>query len=180
MGCPPIVDFPGCKNKNQHTLRKIEELHPDTVILGANWSRYDGTGVWPAMDFDKLKTTIQALRAMGVAHIVLFGQLPVFHSGQPGIAMKEFVADKKNRTYRNFDANSGRADERIRAFAKDNHVGFVSPIDLLCNAEGCLISTSRTKLVPLAWDVAHLTEAGSTRLIDLAVRERMLHLPHRE
>jgi len=49
---------------------------------------------------------------------------------------------------------------------------------LLCNGEGCLISTSKATLIPLAWDVAHLTEAGSTRLIDLAIENKMLTLPH--
>jgi hypothetical protein len=55
----------------------------------------------------------------------------------------------------------------------------VWPIGLLCDADGCLISTSRTKLTPLAWDYCHLTEDGSVFLVDAALDSGELHLPHR-
>lgn len=53
------------------------------------------------------------------------------------------------------------------------------PIGLLCDAGGCLISASRKKLVPLAWDYCHLTEDGSVFLVDAALDRGMLRLPHR-
>lgn len=182
-GCPPILDFivdgrKGCRDINQYVFQKIKELHPDTVILGAYWSLYNGTGKMNQLDYDKLKSTVQSIQNMGVPHIVLVGQLPFFETRQPDVAAKVFVANKANRTYRNFDLLSLNANEKLREFANKNGVGFVSPIDLLCNADGCLISTSKATLIPLAWDNAHLTEAGSTLLIDLAIKNKMLYLPH--
>ncbi len=131
------------------------------------------------LDFDKLKSTVQMLRSLEVPNIVLVGQLPCFETRQPKVGAQVFVANKVDRTYRHFDSESLQANRKIKAFAEENRVEFVSPIDLLCNADGCLISTSRTKLTPLAWDYCHLTEAGSTLLIDSAVKSGMLHLPHR-
>lgn len=181
-GCPPIVDFfvdgrKGCKEINQYVLQKIEELHPETVILSAYWSLYNGTEKMNQLDYDKLKSTIQLLRNLGIPHVVLVGHLPFFETRQPDVGVREFVANKVDRTYRNYNYFSSQANEKIRAFAQENGVGFISPIDLLCNNVGCLISTSKDKLVPLAWDNAHLTEAGSTLLIELAIKNKMLHLP---
>jgi len=181
-GCPPIVDFyaddrKGCKDINQYVIQKIGALHPDTVILGAYWSLYNGTGKWNRLDYDKLKTTVRLLRSSGIHNIVIVGHLPFFETKQPDVGAKEFVVNKVNRTYQNFNPASSQANENIKVFAQENGIGFISPIELLCNTDGCLISTSKDKLIPLAWDKAHLTEAGSTLLIELAIKNNMLHLP---
>jgi peptidoglycan/LPS O-acetylase OafA/YrhL len=180
--CPPIVDFiaaenNSCKDINQYVAQKIKELRPNTVILGACWSLYNGAGKMSVLDYDKLKSTIQLLRNLGIPNIVLVGHLPLFKTGQPDVGVKEFVANKVDRTYRNFNPVSVQVNEKIRTLANESGVSFVSPIDLLCNAEGCLISTSKAKLTPLAWDNAHLTEVGSTLLIDLAIKNKILYLP---
>jgi hypothetical protein len=65
----------------------------------------------------------------------------------------------------------------LKAFAEENATQFVSPMELLCNGEGCLISDSKTALSPLAWDTAHLTGQGSALLIDLAISNKQLELP---
>ena len=183
-GCPPIVGFvednrATCRDINQYVMQKIKTLRPDTVMLAANWEVYDGRGKWKLLDYDKLRQTVQMLRSLEVPNIVLVGQLPCFETRQPKVGAQVFVANKVDRTYRHFNSESLQANQKIKAFAEENHVEFVSPIDLLCNADGCLISTSITRLTPLAWDYCHLTEAGSTLLIDSAVKSGMLHLPHR-
>lgn len=182
-GCPPIADFSvssreTCLETNRFVLSKIRELGPRTVILSAYWSMYNGTADGSdLLDYRKLKSTIHALREMGVPDIVLVGHLPTFEIDQPKIGAKEFVANRVDRTYRHFNPASRDADREMRRFAEDNGVTFVSPIELLCDREGCLVSASRTELVPLAWDYGHLTEAGSNLLIDLAIRQQKLHLP---
>ena len=184
--CPPIIGLSianrlGCKETNDYVIQKIKALRPNTVILGANWQLYDSfinvTGKRNRLDFSKLVLTLQLLRSLGVPNIVLMGPLPLFETRQPDVGAKEFVANKKDRTYQNFYAPSAQVNEKFRTFARDNGIGYVSPIDLLCTIDGCLISTSKSKFTPLAWDDAHLTEAGSTLLFDLAMRSKMLNLP---
>jgi hypothetical protein len=46
------------------------------------------------------------------------------------------------------------------------HVGFISAIEVLCNADGCLTRTGEGPEHVVAWDSAHLTKAGSRLLAD--------------
>jgi hypothetical protein len=182
-GCPPIVDSTAniskeCREINQFVLSRIEALRPHTVILAAYWSRYDSTGDGSdEPDYLKLKSTIRALQNRSIRNIVLVGHLPTFEVNQPKVGAKVFVANKVDRTYRNFNSISAKIDSEIEVFARENGVAFVSPIGLLCNQDGCMISASSNELVPLAWDYGHLTDAGSTLLIGMALQQRKLHLP---
>ncbi len=180
-GCPPVVGFSvennkGCKELNQYVVQEIKALHPDTVILAAYWLMYNGENKWDLLDYSKLQATIQLLRDLKVQNIVIFGQLPVFEGHQPDIGQVIFKSGEVDRTYKNFNKLSVDINNRIRTFARENDIAFVSPIDLLCNVEGCLISTSKEVLSPLAWDYGHLTEAGSIFLIDMAIKNNQFKL----
>jgi len=181
-GCPPIVDFSvenskECKEINRFVIRNIEKLHPDTVILSAYWLMYNGEDKWDLLDYSKLQATIRLLREADIQNIVLFGQLPVFKSHQPEIGEKVFKTNRIDRTYKNFNSLSFEVNNKIKAVERLNGIPFVSPVDLLCNSDGCLISTSREVLSPLAWDYGHLTEEGSIFLIDMAIKKNQLKLP---
>ena len=182
-GCPGILGFdidkrPGCSEINAYVFGRIKLLKPHTVILGGNWTLYDRRhNNWTQLDFVKLRATMQALRQAGVVHIVIFGQLPTFKIDQPIVANKVFRKGEKDRTMRSVNPLDYPVNEQMRQFAKDNGVDFVSPLDLLCNAQGCLISASRDELVPLAFDYGHLTEAGSVFLLERAVAQKQLALP---
>jgi hypothetical protein len=69
------------------------------------------------------------------------------------------------RTRAYYNTGSARADAEVRAAVAGSGAVFVSPIDELCDERGCLLTTDRDKWTPLAWDAAHLTEAGSVYLI---------------
>jgi peptidoglycan/LPS O-acetylase OafA/YrhL len=180
-GCPPILSFEVdarkyCKSLNDYVLNKIRDNRPAMVVLAANWLLYDGksedknTGkVWNALSQEKLSETIITLRALGVKRIVLIGQLPTYTMSQVSIGQQKFVSNKMDRTYFGYIQDSTLTDNKMRQFAKDNNVYFVSPVENLCNKAGCLISTRPDKLVPLAWDTAHLTTAGAIYLINAAI-----------
>lgn len=70
-----------------------------------------------------------------------------------------------DRTYKTFNPLAAETDKKL--------------IDLLCDADGCLISASKETLRPLAWDNSHLTEDGSNLFIDRAVQNHRLNLPNR-
>jgi hypothetical protein len=137
---------------------------------------YNGENKWDLLDYSKLQATIQLLRDLKVQNIVIFGQLPVFEGHQPDIGQVIFKSGEVDRTYKKFNKLSVDVNNRIRTFARENDIAFVSPIDLLCNVEGCLISTSKEVLSPLAWDYGHLTEAGSIFLIDMAIKNNQFKL----
>lgn len=183
--CPPIIDFAvearkNCLDTNQFVSSRIKELKPTTVILSAFWGLYNGYSGFNQIDDGKLAGTIDFLRSEQVQHIVIFGELPTFKAPQPRIGVEKFVSGKVDRTSYLYDGNVGGyalANEHIRSFAADHNVTFVAPTDLLCNDSGCLISTSKSTLVPLAWDYGHLTKSGSVYLINEALKAGKLVLP---
>lgn len=181
-GCPPITGYSPdgrevCPEINRYVFSIARKLRPDTVILAANWLMYDGNEKAGQDLYERLKATIGQLRDIPVRNIVVVGQLPVFESAQPKVGKKIFSPNQQDRTFKNLNMMSFDSNNRLKAFAEENATQFVSPMELLCNGEGCLISDSKTALSPLAWDTAHLTGQGSALLIDLAISNKQLELP---
>jgi len=181
-GCPPVLDFPvdrrpDCVRMNAETFARIPALRPDLVLLVGHWSIYDGKDGGAPLTDELLAASIDRLKASGVQRIVLVGHLPTFKGGKPSIARNFFIAGKRDRSSVGFNDWIRPHDERIRALAKRTGIGYFSPLDLLCNEQGCLISTLPDRFVPLAWDSSHLTAEGSAFLIRQAVEAGQLSLP---
>jgi peptidoglycan/LPS O-acetylase OafA/YrhL len=180
--CPPLIDFavqarPQCRNINEYIAHKISELKPNAVILAAFWYLYNGYEGYTELDYAKLRATIVFLKEQHIRNITILGELPTFLTDQPRVGIRNFSSGKTDRTYNDFNHKAAAINEKIKAFAAENDINFVSPIDLLCNAEGCLISTSKAHLVPLASDYGHLTKSGAIYLLDLAIERKQLLLP---
>jgi lysophospholipase L1-like esterase len=52
-------------------------------------------------------------------------------------------------------------DEALAAVSAASHVRFISAFDALCNEDGCLTHTPKSKAELLSWDYGHLTTAGA-------------------
>lgn len=188
-GCPPVLGIDidiraGCRQINHFVFDRIAALKPDTVILAANWMLYDGKHVEGGKPFNmvndiSIEDTLRAVRDSGVRTLVVVGQLPVFTKSQVKVGLKNFVPNNIHRTFSDYDHQSSLANERLRTISKGINVQFVSPIDLLCNQGGCLISAKKEKLIPIAWDVGHLTTVGSELVIEKAIAAGVLKLPER-
>jgi peptidoglycan/LPS O-acetylase OafA/YrhL len=185
--CPPVFDFdtnakPTCKALTEQVRAKLQATKPDTVILAGYWLKFDGKHEykgqpWHRISEEALSATLSYLKSLGVRNIIVVGQLPTFVRSQQSIGEDAFVENVSDRTYEGYDLESGVADDRIREIALANKVGFVSPINILCNEDGCLISTSSQAFTPLAWDKTHLTTHGSEYLVASAVASNQLRLP---
>jgi peptidoglycan/LPS O-acetylase OafA/YrhL len=168
-GCPPVLGMhvesrPQCTRINEAVLAEVKQLSPDVVVLAAYWSLYDGIDGYDRLDDEELLETLKQLEASGVPRVIVMGHLPTFTVDEPEVARATFVPHRYDRTLEHFDPRSRLFDDRIRAVASRSHASFVSPIDLLCNAEGCLVSASPVELLPVAWDYGHLTKEGATLL----------------
>jgi peptidoglycan/LPS O-acetylase OafA/YrhL len=171
--CPPVVGqpfakHPTCKAFNEAVVQKISSLHPDVVLLEGSWWWYlAGSEGRDKLDVAALQTTVNRLESQGVRRVVVFGDVPVWQIAQPKVSVKLWLQThalpERTRAYLN--TASLRADAAVRAAIARTGAVFVSPIDELCNERGCLLTTDRDKWTPLAWDAAHLTEAGSVYLI---------------
>ena len=59
-------------------------------------------------------------------------------------------------------------------FAQSQPVQFVSPIQSLCNQEGCRLSTSDNLLIPMGLDDSHLTKEGSIFFVNSLLKFTVL------
>jgi len=189
-GCPPVVDFnvsnrSQCQEINSYVMEKISEYHPDTVIMAAFWSLYDGIDGsnepagkgWNLLSDSAIEETIIKLKKLGIKNIYLIGHLPIFKTTQIKAGIKAFINEGKVRTYRSFDKQCKVSDDRIARIASKLNIKFISPIRTLCNKNGCLISTSLKEFKPLSWDYGHLTTNGSDYFVEKSLDRGTLHLP---
>jgi hypothetical protein len=147
------------------------------VILAANWNQYDGINQWNKLTDQSIQNTVTILREVGVKNITLVGNFPAFEIYQPRLAAALFSDGKEARTYKRFNFSSRESDRRMMDISTNLGISFVSPIDILCNSEGCLLSTSTQFLRPVGIDDSHLSKEGSIYFVDSAVREGSLALP---
>jgi len=166
--CPPVVGFkmvsrPHCEANNEHVLRFVERERPDTVVMLASWSFYTGDA-FEKLALPDVARTVEQLRKLGVRKVVVLGPLPRWLEHQPNIVLREW-----QRTHTIVERSRLGFDDRVLAFDRDMAVAladspstFLSPIQTLCNADGCpLIAHRGTQVFPMAWDDAHLTLEGA-------------------
>jgi hypothetical protein len=170
-GCPPILDFyisnrKECINSNSFVYKEIERLKPDTIVLAAYWSKYDGTDGWESIDTEKLVATISKLKLLGIKNITIIGSLPVFSVRQADMLNKRFSWSKVDTvTYKNFKPTAKFYDDYIKNIALNLGINFISPLEILCQSYGCLISIPGDNIAPLSFDYGHLTTNGSEFLV---------------
>jgi hypothetical protein len=180
-GCPPILDFyisnrKECFNSNQFVYKEIERLKPDTIVLSAYWSMYDGTGGWENLDIDKLVSTISKLKLLGIKNIVLIGHLPSFTVNQADLLRRNtFFNEISTRTYSKFKPTVKLYDNKIRDVAFLMDIEFISPLDVLCDTNGCLLSATNKNILPLSFDYGHLNSNGSIFLVSKFIELKLLN-----
>lgn len=164
--CPPVADFrpaPNvpCDQFYNFAIDEIKKYQPNTVILLADWAIYKGTDSANHLSNQKITATILQLKSMGIKRIILVGNFPDFEINQAKIGLELFRPNSIVRTYKRFDFQVIKADKRVEILANEAGINFISPYQLLCNQEGCLISASQEKFIPMAYDKTHLTYQGS-------------------
>jgi hypothetical protein len=175
--CLPIIGLasdkrPNCRAFNDFVVAELQKLSPDAVIIEAHWALYNADNGWPNFDAASLRETVRTLQRMGIRRVVVMGSLPTWTIYQPRVAFEiwreRHVLEDRTREY--LDPAPFAADSLARAAVQGTGAVFVSPIALLCNGGGCLISTEPHAEVPVAWDNDHLSVAGSELVAGLALQ----------
>ena len=162
--CPPILgpwiqlaEMAHCKEINDWVLAWIRDNRPSHVVLAARWTFYDAAN---------LDATVAQLKAFGISDIDLIGPVPQWIDGLPRQLFEAFRRKVPHqipdRMTFGLDPVFGTTDVAMREKAQALGVTYISPKDLLCDAGGCL---TRRGDLPMAWDYAHLTKAGSEFLV---------------
>jgi hypothetical protein len=179
--CPPTGNVPSqsshdCQAVNTHVLQRIAKQVPDTVVLGGYWALYSEDEAEKARLLEGLRATVTVLTQMGVRHIVVIGQMPTWTSPLPKVLLRIWGREGNvpERTFAGLDGRLTKLDDELRVALRNTQAVFVSPLQRMCNTEGCLASQTRDGLtLPLVLDESHLTEAGSVELVQ-RVRAELL------
>ncbi|MBY0468314.1 MAG: acyltransferase [Burkholderiaceae bacterium] len=172
--CPPLMSAPPhsagpCDRTNRAVLERIAAERPATVVLAGHWSKY-GTDAGSLRSVAvTLRQTAAHLKAMGVEKVVVFGNLPTWQIPQPRMLLGLWNRLHAIPEYANdhLDPASIAANQAIQRAMADTGVVFISPIEALCNASGCLTSTQHDGVLhPTAFDASHLTPEGSRVLVE--------------
>ena len=160
-GCPPILGaLPSaslhCQNVNAYVMDVIRQRRPDVVILA---------GAWANFDFRSIRATVQALQDASVLRIDLVGPFPQWKNSLPRTLMTHLrrhdAEDLPQRLKAGWDRTALTLDRDMRAFAAAAGVRYVSPMDILCDDDGCLTRVDDDAASLVAWDQSHLTGVGS-------------------
>jgi peptidoglycan/LPS O-acetylase OafA/YrhL len=160
--CPPILGYTSkgwrhCKEINDYVMAYILEEHPDRVILAAAWTHYD----WMT-----LESTIQQLKQAGVREIDLVGPVPLWSESLPSVLFAyslKHPADPTVPIRMSFGLvpNVAQLDHSMQQFTEQQGIRYISPYQILCNADGCLTLAANSPDSLTMWDDSHLTIAGS-------------------
>jgi peptidoglycan/LPS O-acetylase OafA/YrhL len=159
--CRPLLgkSFPGsrsCRELNDDTLRLVARLKPEYVLLHANWTDLG--------DLPALEATITAIRTAGAGRIVLIGPDPTWNDELPRILFAYHRKEHRRPPLRmtENDAQAAHAiDVAMREFAQAHSVHYLSSLNLLCDATGCLTRTAETAQDIMTMDGSHLTPQGA-------------------
>jgi hypothetical protein len=175
--CPPIfgisVDFQrNCNEVNDTTKRMIGRLKPQTVIIAAHWSWYlrmraRGSHFSP----DLVTATVRHLRALGAAHVIVVGPVPIWNMPLPQALLLEtrqntVTLPKQMREHLRSEAFDLETEIKTAVVAGGGR--YISATEALCDPRfGCLTSVATAQgMQPVAWDNDHFTVAGSMTFID--------------
>jgi peptidoglycan/LPS O-acetylase OafA/YrhL len=170
--CPPVLGVRTasrgkCAAFNDAVLQRLRLLKPDIAILEAHWALYQNEDR-QAFDTVALQRTIRELTQLGIPRVIVMGSLPSWKIQQPRVSFVLWQQQHvvPTRSDQLLDARALTADRWVQETVAATAALFVSPLDLLCNHEGCLLSTDPRVPTPVAWDNDHLSVAGSRLLAD--------------
>ena len=165
--CPPVLDFayPVCIASNNAVLARIARQRPDMVILFAVWNVYEPHFAGSAMAA-RLAETLRRLHDIGVKRILVIGPAPQWNEDLP-IALARMwrrnFAQGGLPTYMLFESRAApfKVDRDMQPIVTGLGVSYVSLIDMLCNARGCLTRANDGPDGLMTADYGHLTTTGA-------------------
>jgi len=169
--CPPVLAFDDppyqfCKGINDWVFGKIRELHPQSVVLAAQFWFLSS----PQMQTN-LSTTVATLKKSGVKTVILVGPNPHWTQPLPRSIFvnyyRSFHTLPDRMTY-NLDDETLAVDRQLKEWASKAGALYLSPIHALCNSAGCLTRVEENGRADLtAFDQHHLTDVGSQYVASL-------------
>jgi peptidoglycan/LPS O-acetylase OafA/YrhL len=168
LGCPPLLHFKSNDNKkceeiNDYAMHSIRIAKPDIVVVHANWSAYNLSG---------LDSTVQQLKNVGANEIVLLGPVPQWN----GSLLRSILRCWRPRTPSEelprysqcgLDPRVPELDSLLRQTARRLEIKYISPYQALCNADGCLTHVDVGGDQLTTYDYGHLSVGAAEYLVSV-------------
>ena len=163
--CPPILmvdnfDRPFCLGINNFIISEIKKSPPDIIVLSAAWSKYN---------FSEIQVSINELKKIStIEKIYLIGPVPQWRGSLEKQMYKHFRLYNALPYYMNTGLEikkNKEIDLQLSKIAEINNINYISPLQILCNKDGCLTRVSGKELSLTAFDYGHLTIDGSEFLV---------------
>jgi peptidoglycan/LPS O-acetylase OafA/YrhL len=175
-GCGPSLRQNGpdpdssCNRSNAFALQAIGKTKPDLVVM-AERSNYELT------DWTELA---QALRAHGAKAVLLLGPVPRWQQPLHAIIARHFWPNPPSRLNAWLAAAPFETDRLLtRRYVDSSDLQYVSMIDGLCNADGCLTRVGPDLFEDIeSFDDGHLTLSTSKYVAEHLVTPVVLKLLH--
>lgn len=166
-GCPPLVGMHvgsrgQCKEVNDFVLREVIRTRPASIYLHANWLLVKGPEL-----AESLRNTLGAVRRVSPGtKIIVVGGVPQWVPNLPTVLLRKHLTAVEPQFVRTpLYKDLETLDLALRAAAESSGALFLSPLRELCGDTGCQVVTGfNGGFWLVAWDYAHLTEAGSLLL----------------
>lgn len=150
-------------------LNRISSDRPTVVVLAGNWQLYGTDDKSIQRTSEQLVQTIGRIRSLGVARIIVMGQVPVWDRPVPRILMSEWIETKhmSERQLDGLDGPSLTIDDLMESATTGANATFISPSRHLCQQAGCLTTLVQSgKVMPLYVDDNHLSVTGSQVFVE--------------
>ncbi|SOE85712.1 Peptidoglycan/LPS O-acetylase OafA/YrhL, contains acyltransferase and SGNH-hydrolase domains [Burkholderia sp. YR290] len=159
-GCAPAINYeaanrPNCKKFNDVAFPIISRVHPDAVVMAAQY------GITVGSQMDQLDKTIKLLSSQGIK-VILLGIPPYYKRAVPQLVLERIQSGRSlgpapeelKRDY--LDPTEDYMEKR---FSNRTDVKYISVLSVMCPQYKCPLVTGDE--VPVHFDQAHLTLAGS-------------------
>jgi peptidoglycan/LPS O-acetylase OafA/YrhL len=178
--CAPLLNVGGdatCNESNDYVLSLISKDPPSLVLMFAAWNLH-------AIDFRagpqaaELIETVSQLRAAGVRHILVVGPAPQWTAALPNLLARQWLSRRSGEIPRIMKYGLAEAPFKVDAELKSvipRPARFVSLVDEMCDASGCITRTGNEPDDLVTADYGHLTAAGAEFVARLLPIERLLH-----
>jgi len=167
--CPPIVGLqltqrPGCTAINDFVVTRVKQLHPERVVLTANWMLYDESVA------RQLIRTIQMLQQTGIRRVIVVGPLSSWPASLPQMlarsAMLNGTKTIPGRLPNDQAAPTLERDNLVRTIAVQGGAEYVSAMNILCDdGRTCLTLVPGLAMTPMQFDIGHLSSEGSNYVV---------------
>ncbi len=129
-----------CRVINDYVFAQVEALKPDIVVVGAYFGLFLNSPAWAYRDFlENFRAGASALRALGVGHVIVSGQIPTWTPSLPQLAANELLSDGASPSFSTggLDTKNLAVDASLRQQDFGAGATYVSLVEKLCEVKGC-------------------------------------------